>query len=126
MKSGRINVITSYSIHYTKLYEGASRFEVIEGYGKTLSAVKAYPTTEYFTAGKDAPYLEYLFAVKEGGLYEVELYMQPSNPVTQEGSLFCGVQANEGAIDVINTLPEGYRVDDGHWAQGVLNRNNFV
>lgn len=96
------------------------RFEVIKGYGKTLSAVKAYPTTEYFTAGKDAPYLEYLFAVEEG-LYEVELYMQPSNPVTQDGSVLCGVQVNEGAIDVINTLPEGYRVDDGHWAQGVLN-----
>jgi len=98
-----------------------SKFEVIDGYGKTLSAVKAYPTTEYFTAGKDAPYLEYLFTVKEGGLYEVELYMQPSNPVSKEGSLFCGVQVNEEAISVVNTLPEGYRVDDGHWAEGVLN-----
>lgn len=98
-----------------------SRFEVIDGYGKTLSAVKTYPTTEYFTAGKDAPYLEYLFTVQEGGLYEVEFYMQPSNPVTKEGLLFCGVQVNEEAIDVFNTLPEGYQVDDGHWAQGVLN-----
>ncbi|WMT40916.1 glycosyl hydrolase 115 family protein [Paenibacillus sp. D2_2] len=98
----------------------ASKFEVIEGYGKTLSAVKAYPTTEYFTAGKDAPYLEYHFAVEEGGLYEVELYMQPSNPVTKQGSLFCGVQVNEEAISIVNTMPEGYRVDDDHWAQGVL------
>lgn len=98
-----------------------SRFKVIEGYGKTLSAAKAYLTTEYFTAGKDAPYLEYLFTVQEDGLYEVELYMQPSNPVTKEGLLFCGIKVNEEAISVVNTLPEGYRVDDGHWAEGVLN-----
>ncbi|WP_410770242.1 glycosyl hydrolase 115 family protein [Fontibacillus sp. BL9] len=97
-----------------------SRFEVINGYGKTLSAMKAYPTTEYFTAGKDAPYLEYKFALQEGGLYEVELYMQPSNPVTNEGTLFCGIQVNEEEIKVVNTLPEGYRVDDFNWAKGVL------
>ncbi len=100
---------------------GVSRFEVIAGYGKTLSAVKAYPTTDYFTAGQDAPYLEYHFVVQEGGTYEVELYMQPSNPVKQGGTIFCGVQVNEEAINVVNTLPEGYRVDDGNWAQGVLN-----
>ncbi|WP_055106823.1 glycosyl hydrolase 115 family protein [Paenibacillus ihumii] len=98
----------------------ASRFEVIHGYGKTSSAVKAFPTTEYFTAGEDAPYLEYHFWVQEGGAYEIELYMQPSNPVTNEGTLLCGIQANEEEINVINTLPEGYRVDDGNWAAGVL------
>lgn len=98
-----------------------SRFEVIEGYGKTLSAVKAYLTTEYFTAGENAPYLEYRFTVKEDGSYEVELYMQPSNPVTTDGTLFYGIQVNEEAINVVNALPEGYRVDDWNWAQGVLN-----
>lgn len=98
-----------------------SRFEVIEGYGKTLSAVKAYPTTQYFTAGKDAPSLEYRFAVEKDGLYDVELYMQPSNPVTNDGTLRYGIQVNEEAINVVNALPEGYRVDDWNWAQGVLN-----
>ncbi|GAA0136191.1 glycosyl hydrolase 115 family protein [Paenibacillus sp. YSY-4.3] len=97
-----------------------SRFEVIHGYGKTLSGLKAFPTTEYFTAGEDAPYLEYHFMVQEGGEYEVELYMQPSNPVTNEGTLLCGIQVNEEEISVVNTLPEGYRVDDENWAKGVL------
>lgn len=97
------------------------KFEVIHGYGKTLSGVKVFPTTEYFTAGEDAPYLEYQFVVQDSGLFEVELYMQPSNPVTNEGTLFCGIQANEDKIDVVNTLPTGYRVDDGHWSKGVLN-----
>ena len=83
--------------------------------------MKAFPTTEYFTVGKDAPYLEYHFVVQEAGVYELELYMQPSNPVTTDNTLFCGIQANEDDIDIINTLPEGYRVDDRSWAAGVLN-----
>lgn len=99
----------------------AGRFEAIHGYGKTLSAVKAFPTTAYFTAGKDAPYLEYHFVVQEDGCYEVELYMQPSNPVTKDGSIFYGIQANEEDIRFVDTLPEGYRVDGGDWARGVLN-----
>jgi Glycosyl hydrolase family 115/Gylcosyl hydrolase family 115 C-terminal domain len=97
-----------------------NRFLVLQGYGKTLSAMKAFPTTEYFTPGKDAPYLEYHFVVQEAGMYELELYMQPSNPVTTDHTLFCGVQANEDDISIVNALPEGYRVDDPNWAAGVL------
>jgi len=100
---------------------GVSRFEVIDGYGKTLSAVKAYPTTETYTAGKDAPYVEYQFALQEGGSYEVEFYMQPSNPVTNGGTIFFSVQTNEGEIQLVKPLPDQYRVDDFTWAQGVLN-----
>lgn len=96
------------------------RFQVLEGYGKTLSALKAFPTTEYFTVGKDAPYLEYHFVVQEAGVYELELYMQPSNPVATDYTLFCGIQANEDDINIVNVLPEGYRVDDQNWAVGVL------
>ncbi|MDQ0253328.1 hypothetical protein J2S74_000700 [Evansella vedderi] len=98
-----------------------NKFEVLHGYGKTLSAMKAFPTTGYFTAGEDAPYLEYHFVVQESGQYEVELYMQPSNPVTKEGTIFCGIQGNEDEINIVNTLPEKYRVDDDNWGAGVLN-----
>lgn len=96
------------------------KFEVLQGYGKTLSALKAFPTTSYFTVGKDAPYLEYHFVVQDSGDYEVELYMQPSNPVTNDNPIFCGVQANEEDVTIVNILPEGYRVDDDNWAIGVL------
>ncbi|WP_212121556.1 hypothetical protein [Niallia circulans] len=80
------------------------RFDVLEGYGKTLSAIKAFPTTEYFTAGEDAPYLEYHVVVSEAGTHEIELYMQPSNPVTKDNTLFCGIQANEDDINVVNII----------------------
>lgn len=112
--------------HYYLNKEGTNqqgeknRFQVIEGYGKTLSAVKSFPTTEYFTVGEDAPYLEYRFVVQKAGIYELELYMNPSNPVTNDGTLFCGVQVNEDDSSIVNLLPEGYRVDDPNWAKGVL------
>ncbi|MCT8139958.1 glycosyl hydrolase 115 family protein [Anaerobacillus sp. CMMVII] len=96
------------------------KFEVLDGYGKTLSAVKAFPTTEYFTPGKDAPNLEYQFVVQEAGSYELELYMQPSNPVSNDFTIFCGIQTNDDEIYIVNTLPEGYRVDDDNWAIRVL------
>lgn len=97
------------------------QFKVIDGYGKTLSAIKAFPTTTYFTIGKDAPYVEYQFVVSEAGTYELELYMNPSNPVTNDPTLACGIQMNEADPMIVNTVPDDYRVDDGNWASGVLN-----
>ncbi len=109
--------------HFVVSQDGTSgaKIEVLQGYGKTLSAVKAFPTTEYFTPGKNAPYLEYHFVVQEAGSYEVELYIQPSNPVSNDYQILCGIQANEDEINIFNTLPEGYRVDDDNWAIRVLN-----
>ncbi|WEG11097.1 glycosyl hydrolase 115 family protein [Pullulanibacillus sp. KACC 23026] len=98
------------------------RFQVIHGYGKTLSAMKAFPTTQYFTPGKDAPYLDYQFVVQEAGVYELELYRQPTNPVVKDQALLCGIQLNDADINLVNTLPEGYRVDDPNWAAGVLDQ----
>lgn len=95
-------------------------FKVIEGYGKTLSAVKAFPTTGYFTVGEDAPYLEYRFVTKEAGEYEVELYMQPSNPVSVDNNILYGIQANEDEVSIVDAIPDGYFVGDLLWNQRVL------
>ncbi|MCT2537493.1 glycosyl hydrolase 115 family protein [Aquibacillus koreensis] len=97
-----------------------NRFKVLEGYGKTRSAVKAFPTTSYYTAGDDAPYLEYQFVVQEAGNYELEFYMQPSNPVAKDNTIYCGIQVNTDDINIENVLPEGYRVGGDDWAEGVL------
>ena len=98
-----------------------NHFEVLNDYGKTLSAVKAFPTTAYFTEGKDAPYVEYRFKLQEAGSYELELYMQPSNAVTNENTLYYGIQLNEDDINRVNAIPAGQRVDSHFWAMGVLN-----
>ena len=98
-----------------------NEFKVLKGYGKTLSAVKAFPTTEYFTPGKNSPYVEYNFTSMEEGEYEVELYMQPSNPVSMENTLLYGIQANDDSIDLVNIIPEGYYVGNALWDERVLN-----
>lgn len=103
---------------------GEAGFQVIEGYGKTLSAVKAFPTTRYFTAGQDAPCLEYRFFVQQAGSYDVELYMQPSNPVTTDNTLYYGIQANDGEIAIVNPISRSLKVGESssyEWAAGVLN-----
>lgn len=102
--------------------EKNAEFKVIHDYGKTLSGVKVYPTTEYFTPGVDAPYLEYHFYVKDAGTYEAELYMQPSNACTVENDLIYGIQVNEDKIEEINTIPKGEKVGDNNafWGNGVL------
>src|SRR5690554_3909921 len=70
----------------TEAQRKGAGFQVIEGYGKTLSAVKVFPTTRYFTPGQ-GPSLEYRFVVNETGTYVVELYMQPTNPVSMDNTL---------------------------------------
>ncbi|WP_040949799.1 glycosyl hydrolase 115 family protein [Gorillibacterium massiliense] len=109
--------------YYAKSDSGLAGFQVIDGYGKTISGMKVFPTTQYFTAGQDAPYLEYQFVVHEAGAYEVELYMQPSNPVTTDNTLSYGIQVNDGKIDVMNTIPKGLKVgkeSNLEWAASVL------
>ncbi len=98
-------------------------FEVIKDYGKTVSGLKAFPVTEYFTAGKDAPYLEYHFYLEQDGVYEAELYMQPSNAATVENKLIYGISVNDNKIEEINTIPQGEKVGDHNyvWGAGVLN-----
>ncbi|MCR2804538.1 glycosyl hydrolase 115 family protein [Paenibacillus soyae] len=102
---------------------GQAGFQRIAGYGKTLSAMKVFPTTSYFTAGQNAPYLEYQFVFHQAGSYEAELYMEPSNPVTKDNTLHYGIQVNDGAIDVLNVIPAGMKVgesSDAEWSAGVL------
>lgn len=109
--------------YYRNIDKNQAGFQVINNYGKTLSGLKVFPTTKYFTPGEDAPFLEYRFILKDAGTYEAEVYMQPSNAVTVENCLDYGIQANEDAIDIISTIPKNEKVgDNGYfWREGVLN-----
>ena len=83
------------------------QWKCLAGYGKTLSAMKAFPTDSYADAENGAPYIEYSIVTKQAGDYEAEFYMQPSNPVTTENRLQYAVSVN------------------GHqpvWARGVLDQ----
>ncbi|MDD5936319.1 MAG: glycosyl hydrolase 115 family protein [Clostridiales bacterium] len=111
----KVDVITEQGIN--------AGFQIIEDYGKTLSAVKVFPTTINFENSKECPYVEYQFVAKEVEECVIELYMQPSNPVDRNNQLFYGLQLNDGDRKIVNVIPEGLKVGDNSeiWGQGVLN-----
>lgn len=100
------------------------KFENLQGYGKTNSAMKAFPSDAYTVPGQDAPYLEYQFVLEESGTYEAEFYMQPSNPVTRENQLLYAVRINEEMTETVNAVEKDYQVGDQaeKWAEGVLSQ----
>lgn len=100
------------------------RFENLQGYGKTNSAMKAFPSDACTVPGQDAPYLEYQFVLEESGTYEAEFYMQPSNPVTRENQLLYAVRINEEMTETVNAVEKDYQVGDQaeKWAEGVLSQ----
>ena len=98
--------------------------ENLQGYGKTNSAMKAFPSDACTVPGQDAPYLEYQFVLEESGTYEAEFYMQPSNPVTRENQLLYAVRINEEMTETVNAVEKDYQVGDQaeKWAEGVLSQ----
>lgn len=100
------------------------KFENLQGYGKTNSAMKAFPSDSCTVPGQDAPYLEYQFVLEESGTYEAEFYMQPSNPVTRENQLLYAVRINEEMTETVNAVEKDYQVGDQaeKWAEGVLSQ----
>ena len=100
------------------------KFENLQGYGKTNSAMKAFPSDACTVPGQDAPYLEYQFVLEESGTSEAEFYMQPSNPVTRENQLLYAVRINEEMTETVNAVEKDYQVGDQaeKWAEGVLSQ----
>lgn len=100
------------------------KFENLQGYGKTNSAMKAFPSDACTVPGQDAPYLEYQFVLEESGTYEAEFYMQPSNPVTRENQLLYAVRINEEMTETVNAVEKDYQVGEQaeKWAEGVLSQ----
>ena len=97
-------------------------FEILPDYGRTLSAVKAFPQ-DVTWAGKDAPGVTYRFVVPRAGRYIVRVMSNPSNPPVRTPELYFGLGVNGGKMKKVNAIPEGFRVGDGNdpWAAGVLN-----
>lgn len=109
--------------HYASKHDSATgRFEVIPGYGRTLSALKTYPQEKTFSFGVDSPYLIYKFILPESGEYILDLYTNPSNPCYKDMELLVGVYVNNEASRKINLIPDGYAIGDHQpiWSQGVL------
>lgn len=96
-------------------------FKEIPDYGKTVSAVKAFPVNISYEKG-NAPSVKYSFEVARAGKYIIEAYMNPSNAPYMDGHLYYGVSVNNSDIREVDALPEGFKVGDNQaaWSKGVL------
>jgi hypothetical protein len=113
--------------YHRKIDTGKGGFVRLPDHGKALSAMKAFPVTESFVPGKDAPCLEYKFHASSQGQYAVTVYMSPSNPVDSRNVIRYALQANDDAIAELNAIPSGAKIgdDQAFWAGGVLNNNRI-
>ncbi|WP_018752438.1 glycosyl hydrolase 115 family protein [Paenibacillus sanguinis] len=97
-------------------------FEVIEKYGRSLSAVKLFPTTLRYERYQEAPYLSYRLWVAEQGIYTVTVHTAPTNPLTKKGQLPYAIGMDDNEPVIAQLLPAEFVAGESrHWEQAVLN-----
>ena len=114
-----------------------TEYRLLTDFGKYGSGIKAFPTTKYFTPGKDAPYAEYTFTVgkqsdpseETGEEYDLlgTIVTAPGNPVVKGNPMAVGVSVNGSEIEMIETLDPGYEGGERtcpQWASGVLTQDH--
>ena len=103
----------------------SSGFDLLEGYGKTMGAVKASGTIKTFAPdAKDAPFVEYAFALdkdfveKTGGVMAFDFYINPSNPAYKDNKLQFVADVNGEKIlkDAVDS--EKFAVGDNQFTWG--------
>ena len=107
-------------------------FEVLDGYGKTLGAVKAHEITKNFAPDSaSAPFVEYSFVMdkdfieKTGGVMAFDFYLNPSNPAYKDNKLQFVAEVNGEKIlkDAVDS--EKFAVGDNQFPWGEDIPNNI-
>ena len=116
-------VISVEAAHFASKQDyGNASYKEIEDYGRTLSGMKVFPTTERFDDEKMAPSLSYKVFAANDGEYTCQIYVAASNPVVYHGKLSVGISSNDGNRIVVNTIPDKgfdpWKSDS--WRKGVL------
>lgn len=98
-----------------------AEWKVIEGYGRTLSSLKMFPTTVSFQRPEEAPYLEYRIWIKEDGDYTLTAYTAPTNNLSHDSRLRYAVSFDGEEPVIADTLPEDFAAGESpSWGRGVL------
>jgi len=100
-----------------------SSWKVIEGYGKTLSAIKSYPVINIYDDINEAPYVKYDFVLNEGGRWSFDFYQNPSNPAFMNNKLQFAAEVNGKAIihDVVDSKTFAVGDTKQPWSNDVTN-----
>lgn len=109
LESGGIICMEAGGFVRHKPAKGAA-WALLKPYGRTESGIKIMPPTADFIGKRgERPWIEYTFMAAQGGTYELEIYMAPSNTATMEHRLCFGLQLNGGEIREINGAGEHFR-----------------
>lgn len=99
------------------------QWQLIENYGKHLSALKVYPDVYEPLSIIDAPYVEYKVQINEPGEYAITLYTAPTNNLTTVVELKYGVTVDDQQEVIVNSLAEDFiagHPNKGSWGRGVI------
>lgn len=101
----RNHYISMEAVHFAKKEDTKKGgFEILEPYGRTGSAIKAFPVTTDFLKEQEKPWVEYFFEASETGTYKIRFYMSATTPVVYERKQYIGFAVNEEALQIVNTI----------------------
>ena len=97
-------------------------FDILEGYGKSLSAVKSSVVNENFSNLKKTPFVEYKFALEEDGVYSFDFYLNPSNPAYKDNKLQFVAEINKNKL-LKDVVEKDFSVGDNQepWGSDISN-----
>ncbi len=81
-------------------------FGILAPYGRTGTAIKAYPNTVDYMEETERPSVTYRFYTREAGRYVLTLYLSATTPVVYERRQFVGIRMNDGEFQQVNTVRE--------------------
>ena len=102
----------------------AKSFHILPDYGKTLSAIKAYPVTASYPNGKNAPYAEYRFALEDDGIKAFDFFLNPSNPAYKDNKLQFIAEVN-GVKILKDVVDKNFKIGDDSFPWGEDIPNNI-
>lgn len=123
------NYITVEAGNYSQNVSGENNvsWKEIQGYGRSKSGMKVFPTTKTFEDVTKAPYMEYKFYVDNSEDYLFRTDIAPSNNVDwNRVTMKFGYQIDNGEINLADTIPSSYIAGtwrDSTWSNAV--RNNI-
>jgi len=113
--------------HFTRssASPNGAAWTVFENYGRTLSSIKVMPNGhESFVPKKNSPTVEYnIFTRTQVDDLKLTTYVAPTNNLSAASRLRYGIQLDDGAVVITETLAPTFKVDNSNvpWSDGVMN-----
>lgn len=103
-------------------------FEVLEPYGRTGSAIKAFPVTRDFMADEERPYVEYDFMADCEEEYRIDFYMAATTPVTNKPEQYIAYAVNSSPVQYRNTVEDEERpfFESPQWRREALHQIKII